>query len=148
MALTTNPWSELPSKGTPNIALYNYGTALTGTTAQNTTLVIGTSNSMGGYSQAGAGYFKIGYLYLRVYNPAGTSPTVIVSCSLTDGTTTEVFYLPSTAFALVSPSAILRLSIPFSTDLLATTITVTTTLGGTSPTASLDIAAASATGVA
>ena len=147
MALTTQPWNELPSKGTPNIALYNYGVSLSGTTAQTNTLVIGTSSSVGGYTQAGSGYFKIGYLYIRVYGPGGTSPTVIVQASLTDGTTTETFLLPASAFALTTTS-VLRLSVPFSSDLLATTITVTTTLGGTSPTASLDIAAASATGVA
>lgn len=148
MALTNNPWSALPSPGTPNIALYNYGVSLSGTTLQANTLVLGTSSSQGGYSQSGGSWLKCGYLYIRVYTPTGTSPTVLVTCSLTDGTTTETFYLGSgTAFALATAS-VLRLFIPFATDLNATTITVNTTLGGTSPTAVLDMAVAAATGVA
>ncbi len=147
MTLAKNPWSLLPSMGTPNLGLYNYGIALSGTTLQANTLVIGTATSIGGYSQAGSAYLQAGYLFIRVYAPGGTSPTVIVSASLTDGTTTETFLLPVAAFALTTTS-VLRLFVPFATDLLATTVTVNTTLGGTSPTASLDIAVATASGVA
>ncbi len=147
MALTNQPWSALPSLGTPNFGLYSYGLSLSGTTLQDNTLVIGTASNVGGYAQAGGSYLKCGYLYIRVYAPGGTSPTVIVSASLTDGTTTETFLLPVAALALTTAS-VLRLFVPFATDLSATTITVNTTLGGTSPTASLDIAVASATGVA
>lgn len=147
MALKNNPWSALPSLGTPNLGLYSYGISLSGTTLQSNTLVIGTSSNVGGYSQSGSAYLQCGYLYLRVYAPGGTSPTVIVSASLTDGTTTETILLPVAAFALTTTS-VLRLAVQFATDLLATTITVNTTLGGTSPTASLDIAVATAVGVA
>lgn len=147
MTLTSNPWDELPSMGVPAVTLYNYGIALSGTTLQSNTLVIGTSSSQSGYQQSGTAWLKAGILYIRVYAPGGTSPTVIVSASLTDGTTTETILLPVAALALTTTS-VLRLRVAWATDLNATTLTVNTTLGGTSPTATLDLAAASASGMA
>lgn len=147
MALVNQPWNATPGMGIPNVGLFNYGIALSGTTQATKSLTLGTSSNIAGYSQAGSSFLQCGWLYLRIYNPGGTSPTVIVAATITDGTTTETILLPMSAVFALSATSVLRLAVPFATDLLATSISVLTTLGGTSPTASLDLAVACASGV-
>ena len=59
--------------------------------------------------------------------------------SVTDGTTTETVYSYNPAVALaLSTTAWLDITFTFISELNANKITITTTLGGTTPTASLD----------
>ncbi len=87
--------------------------------------------------------FRSGKIRVKIFNGAGTSPTLVaLIVSVTDGTTTELLYefSPAVAFAL-STTSYVDLSFDFITDLNANKITVTTTLGGTSPTATMDMEA-------
>lgn len=118
-----------------------------GTPIQNDTLFLKTAvsltttgeqtNSLTGLTPA----IKSGWIRIKVYTGGGTSPTLTsVRISVTDGTTTEWIaeVSPATAYTLAANNQI-TLSFPFLSELAVTQVNVLTTLGGTTPTASLDI---------
>ena len=81
-----------------------------------------------------------GYIRYKVSNGAGTSPTlvdVVVTC--TDGTTTVTIekYHPSTADTLSTTAWTDRVA-DFIVDINANSFSILTTMGGTSPLATLD----------
>ena len=87
--------------------------------------------------------FRSGKIRIKISNGAGTSPTLVaLQVSVTDGTTTELLFEFSPAVATpLSATSYVDLSFDFITDLNANKVTVTTTLGGTSPTATMDMEA-------
>lgn len=86
---------------------------------------------------------RAGWVRVRIYAGAGTSPTLTgLRVTFTDATTTEMVfdYQPETAQAYaLSSVAIPDFIIPFLLDINASSCSVITTLGGTSPTASMDV---------
>jgi hypothetical protein len=99
--------------------------------------------------------FYVGWIRIKIYNGAGTSPTVTdIKITASDGTNTVTMasWHPGVAASL-SSTAFLDVVLPFlidttvagggSTGTLSTTgatsISVITTLGGTSPAATMDI---------
>lgn len=84
---------------------------------------------------------RSGIVNVKISAGTGTSPTVVaLDITATDGTTTEQVdaYNPAVAYAL-GANAVLHKTFRYLVDLNATTITVGTTLGGTSPGATLDL---------
>lgn len=141
----------VPSFGQPiqNDTLFlKQATALSTTSAQATTLA--------GLAPA----LRDGWVRCKIYGAGGTSPTVVkLQVVVTDGTTFVVIgdYNPATATTLSTTAAAgspytnggslgppvvaggVDMIFPFLTDLAINQVSVLTTLGGTSPTASLDV---------
>jgi hypothetical protein len=87
--------------------------------------------------------FRSGKIRIKISSGAGTSPTLAaLIVTVTDGTTTELVaaFNPAVAYAL-GANAVIDLVFTFICDIFANKITVTTTLGGTSPTANMDMEA-------
>jgi hypothetical protein len=80
---------------------------------------------------------------IRIYSFGGTNPTVIARAYLYDGTNAVDVLLPESAFAptlTTSPGPCgIDLEREFITEITATSLCVVTTLGGTSPTAQMDV---------
>lgn len=139
MAFTNRLSTVVPGMGTPlsnDSLFYQSGVSLSGTTQQSTTLP-----SSGSF--AAPNTLSKGYLRIKIYSGGGTSPTLTdLVVTATDGTTTvtmgQFLIHPSTAFALAS-NAVFDDMQPFLLDINATSFTVKTTLGGTTPTASMDV---------
>jgi hypothetical protein len=124
----------------------SYGVALSGTGAQTTTIP-----ATGSFILA----FYAGWVRVKVYNGAGTTPTLTdVKITASDGTNTVTLasWHPGVA-ATLSSTAFADVLLPFILDISpagggstgtliqlgATSISVVTTLGGTSPAATMDI---------
>jgi hypothetical protein len=131
MAFVTNLNTITPSAGVPlyQAALTKAGTSLSGTALQTTSF---TSISPS---------IRSAKVRVKIYNGAGTSPTLVaLVVNVTDGTTTETVYAMNPAVAVaLSTTAWLDVTFQFLSELNVTQIDVKTTLGGTSPTASLDV---------
>lgn len=84
-----------------------------------------------------------GWIEVRVFGGGGTSPTISIGAITgTDGTSTVTLYAGDSAASSLSATVsgtTRELLVPFKTDLNLTSITVNTTLAGTSPTATMDI---------
>lgn len=108
-----------------------FGTALSGTAAQNTPLTL-----------PGQGLSR-GKCRIRIYSFGGTSPTIIARAYLYDGTNAVDIILPEAAFGpslTTSPGPCgIDLLREFCLEITATSLCVVTTLGGTSPTAQMDL---------
>lgn len=132
MAFNYRVFLIVPGFGTPiqNDSLFlSPGNALSTTSAQTTTLSGLTPT------------IKQGWIRCKVYNGGGTSPTLInLTIQVTDGTTTEyvAVFNPATAISLAAATQI-TMVFPFLSELSVNAVKVITTLGGTAPTASLDI---------
>jgi hypothetical protein len=110
-----------------------------GTALSTTGAVANTIPASGTLAQT----FRSGKVRVKISNGAGTSPTLVaIQITVTDGTTTELIeeFAPAVAFAL-STTSFVDMSFDFICDLNANKITVTTTLGGTTPTATMDMEA-------
>ncbi len=89
-----------------------------------------------------------GWLRVKIYAGIGTSPTLVdLLATLSDGTTTcQIAQVhPNTAVTLSSTSIFDEI-FPFYTGVTGTSITVKTTLGGTSPGATMDLEVAGIVG--
>lgn len=139
MAFTTRLASITPGQGTPlsNDTLFlKQNTALSGTTLQTTSLTALVPSVR-------AGKFRY-----KLSLGTGTAPTVVaVKVNLTDGTNTATVheFTPTVAVPLSSVAAV-DVVFEFLTGLGVTQIDVLTTLGGTSPGATLDIEVAPTSG--
>ncbi len=109
------------------------GVALSTGSLVATTITLATVNPL--FTQ---GYTN-GIIRVKIYNGGGANTTVIVSVSVTDGTNT-VFVYPATAATAVPNVAASGVDyyIDVNVDILITVITINTTLGGTTTTASMD----------
>lgn len=133
-AITTPGYgSSLPPQVQNNIALSGTGVQ-TNTFPSTGVLVVNT---------------RSGIVNVKIRNGAGTSPTVVmVAITCYDGTTTELVdaVAPSTAYAL-GANAVFHKTFRYLNDLTgaaaggpgASTVNVLTTLGGTSPSAVMDM---------
>ena len=131
MAITNSVVFITPGFGAP-VLRTNLAVALSGSSPAATTIP-----STGSFTLTA----RMGWIHIKISGGGGTSPTVVsLNCTATDGTTTEQFavYNPAAAFSLAANSD-LNLIFPFCLDINANTFTVNTTLGGTSPTATLDL---------
>ena len=84
--------------------------------------------------------FTAGVARVHIYNGGGANTTVVTGVTVSDGTNT-VFIFPTTA-AIAVPNVAgsgVDYTIEFSVDINANQMTVTTTVGGTTTTASMDI---------
>jgi hypothetical protein len=136
MAFTNRTYGITNGFGTAllDASYLNAGIALT-TTGQQSNTVPGS----GSFVQA----ITRGYLRVKIYNGGGTSPTLVdLLITATDGTNTVTFYVmhPTVAIALATGiTGYVDLLIPFEFEISATSITVKTTMGGTTPTANMDL---------
>jgi len=134
MTFTNRLEQIMPGWGQPvtlDTSFLAANTALSGTGQASTTLP--SSGSWSPTISKGRGRIKI-------YSGTGTSPTLTdILVTGSDGTNTvELFvFHPNTAVTLSSTS-LLDLLFNFMTDLNLTSITIKTTLGGTSPGATMD----------
>jgi hypothetical protein len=91
--------------------------------------------SASGFTQG----YSNGIIRVKVYNGGGTTPTVIVSVSVSDGTNVVTVFPPTAAVAVGATAAGgVDYYIDVNVDIAIATVTINTTLGGTTPTASLD----------
>lgn len=139
MAFTTRLAIITPSMGSPlsnDTLLLKAGTSLSGTVLQTTSITSITPT------------IRAGYVRVKLYNGGGTSPTLAaLQIDFTDGTTTETVAVMNPAVAVpLSTTAFFDVVVPFLLEIGATQINVKTTLGGTSPTASMDYEVAPTTG--
>jgi hypothetical protein len=140
---------------------HNYGVALSGTAQQSAGVLPPTGVNSGLFAVP----FSTFKLRIKVYNGAGTSPTLTdITVTVTDGTNTVTVWSfhPGTAVTLSSTSWYDSGPLEFVVDTAASgsgggavgqliapvqsattgaiqTITVKTTLGGTSPAATIDV---------
>jgi hypothetical protein len=109
--------------------------ALSGTGQQTFVLPAALPSSWNAPNTMSAGWAQI-----KIYAGTGTSPTLVdLVLQGSDGVNTVTFGVihPNSAIALSSTGSC-EFLIPFQTDLTLSSITLSTTLGGTSPGATLD----------
>jgi hypothetical protein len=147
MAWTQRLPKLVPGLGSPfqNDTLFqSVATALTGTSAQTTSLT-GLTPTV-----------SCGYVRVKIYGGGGTSPLVtVLSLFVTDGTTYVLIGAPTGGGLTMSTTATtggtytnggsltapggLDYVVPFMVDISANQFSVITTMTGTSPTAKLDM---------
>lgn len=132
--------SIFPTFGSPilNDTLFlEANVALSGTGQQSTAIPA----SSGAFAPA----ISTGKIRYKIYGGGGTSPTLTdVVITATDGTNTVTLgsgvLHPSSAIAIgTGTTGMIDTEIDFILDISATSFTIKTTLGGTSPTASMDV---------
>lgn len=132
MSITYRLNNQVPSLGAPvqNDSLFlSNSNALSGTAEQTTTLSSFVPALRG---------CKV---KISIHTGGGTSPTVAaVRVQVSDGTTTErsFEYNPATAATLAANNTVV-LTFEICSELQFTSLAVLTTLGGTSPTATMDV---------
>jgi hypothetical protein len=101
--------------------------ALSTTSPVTTAVALGTQ----GYTN--------GLIRVKIYHGGGTSPTVELQITVTDGTNTYTVLLPTTAFAVpAGANSGIDIVVDVNVDIEIATVDIITTLGGTTPTASMD----------
>jgi hypothetical protein len=128
-----------PGFGQPQLndtMFLNQSLALSGT-GQQTSIVPSTT------SVTFSPTISAGKMRIKISAGAGTSPTLTdILVTASDGTTTVTFangvFHPNTAVAL-STTSIVEFEFDFICDLNLTSFTIKTTMGGTSPTATMDV---------
>jgi hypothetical protein len=120
-----------PGYGQPSV--YGVKNAVSLTTTGQQTNTFNAANTPG----IGQGMTK-GLARVKVYNGGGTSPTVAIIVQVTDGTNTYIVAnIPATAVAALANSGV-DFYIDFGVDISFNAMSILTTLGGTTPTASMD----------
>lgn len=120
-----------PGFGTPLVSA-RASVAMSGTGQQ--TFTVPSSGSL-------APTARTGYVRVKVFGGGGTSPTLTdILITATDGTATYTIdnFHPNTAITLSGTAGLDYLK-EFCLDINATSISVLTTMGGTSPTATGDV---------
>ena len=107
---------------------YASASAVALSTTTNTAVTMGTQ----GYTN--------GLIRVKVYGGGGSNTTVTVAVSVSDGTSTIVVFPVTNAMAVPSTVATsgCDLLIDVNTDIQIATVTITTVVGGTTTTASMD----------
>jgi hypothetical protein len=135
MAITNSISAAMPTVGIPTLvgtilaSNQSVGNSLSGTTAQENSLTVGSE-------------FPIsrGWIRVKTYNFTGTSPTQKLQVDVTDGTNTYTVRPVGAAQGVTTQGANSGFdeTFFFITELSVTQVNIITTLGGTTPTASLD----------
>lgn len=137
-SLTTDRVARiLPGFGSPNqndTYFLNQNIALSGTAQQSNTLP-STASWTAPFT------LSYGWLRVKIYNGIGTSPTLVDLLAILNdynGNAVQIAQVhPNTAVTLSSTSLFDQI-FPFFTGATGTSITIKTTLGGTSPGATMD----------